>query len=99
MIVTHKETVLKEENIIDDIYCNRCGKVIPKTKYNNYKNYITINSDFGYLSDNFFDGEKHEFETCEDCYTAWLKTFKYAPKGFGERLGYEKVDFEEWKKK
>ena len=93
MFIKHKET--KEVEVIDKILCNCCGREISETT----TGIISISHIFSYFSNLFIDGERHSFEVCEDCYAQWIKTFKYAPEGFGKNICDKniKINFEEWK--
>jgi hypothetical protein len=81
-------TVTIQQSVLKTIACNCCGKEV---KENDYETLLNFKCWFGYFAQIFEDGEKHDIDVCEECYSNWIKTFKIAPDGF-ER------DFEEWKK-
>ena len=83
MTNTHVENVTIEEIKIDDVICNCCGKVVPKTTYVDFNtkepfiiinDYLEISQTWGYHSD--YDDERHEFDICPECYKKWINSFK-----------------------
>lgn len=105
---THFEEKVQQVEVIDRIRCNRCekpikqGKEINKNSSNNLReDSVGIDVEFGFMSKEFIQGEKHEIDLCEQCYADIIKTFKIAPKGFGIVNVDEEdkvfVDFKEWK--
>ena len=93
-----------EESTI--LICNKCGHhTIPTLiEHMNYDQNMmhAFKAYFGYGSD--YDFERWEFHLCETCLIDLIKTFQFAPKGFGVDAGYEEdpkaqEQFEQWKKK
>ena len=87
MINSHKETVTKEETIIDDIVCNKCGnkiksgaEIAENVPDSICEDYVEINASFGYFSNFHKDGEKHQFHLCEKCYLELEKSLMIKPK-------------------
>ena len=67
-----KET--KEMENLQKIICNKCGKEI--TVSNGCEAEGVFHADFtwGYFSEK--DGERHQFDLCEECYDALLQGFQ-----------------------
>lgn len=84
MIISHKEIVKREENVVDDVVCNCCGNSLIHKKTSDghitCKEYIRIEKLFGYYAEVFEDGERHTVHICEECYAKWIATFKHSPK-------------------
>jgi hypothetical protein len=59
-------TVIKKET--DTVICNGCGKIVAK-----YTDYLGVDKVWGYGSD--YDGEKHSFDLCEQCYEKLVSGF------------------------
>ncbi len=78
MIESHKEKIEKEVEIIDCVVCNKCGKKLDSCT----SEYITLDPEFGYFSEIFGDGDKHESHICEWCYLDFIRTFKVQTNGF-----------------
>lgn len=83
MIQKHTEETIRLTEIIDDVFCNKCGQRIskPMDKYSEFPStvwdeYITVSHGFGYFSNIFSDGERHEFHLCEQCYSGIINDFK-----------------------
>ncbi|CAB1251446.1 protein of unknown function [Ruminococcaceae bacterium BL-6] len=79
MIKSHKEKVIQEKSIVDNIICNCCGRPIGKENKNLigepiFDEYLEINKLWGYLSNK--EGEEDSFHICESCYDKWVSTFK-----------------------
>ncbi len=55
----------------DKIICNACKKVILETNTIPTADYLHVEKEWGYFSGK--DGQKHEFDICEECYDAWIK--------------------------
>lgn len=102
MIKSEIREITVQKEVILEVICNKCGY---KEKFiecqNGYFQAITLN--FGYVSK--FDGELWEFHLCENCLVEFIKTFKYAPSGFGrdgygdnETIEEQQYYFEYWKK-
>lgn len=70
--------VIKEENIRDKVYCNRCGREIGIILPEHMGNYLSVDKRWGYGS--CYDGEYHSFDLCDKCYGEIIKDFKIPPK-------------------
>ena len=87
MIQKHTKEILKEVEIIDEIICNKCGQKIGRPMGNHqedipdsmWNEYIVFNNEFGFFSNIFSDGERHEFHLCEQCYANIISDFKIPP--------------------
>lgn len=108
MLLKHIEKQVQEVEVIDSIVCNCCGeKIASGIELGDFTpnfvqgEYIDIYHQFGYFSKVFVDSERHHLQVCEKCYANWLKTFKYAPEGFGENTYFinDPENFENWKSK
>lgn len=64
---------------IEKVFCNVCGEEIKKDIYGYYNDYIHIEKKWGYNSD--FDGEKHSFDICSQCYKKMVSDFKIPVNG------------------
>jgi hypothetical protein len=56
-----QQEITKQENILDAVFCNMCGKVL----YPNQEEYQDFYISWGYLSHH--DRENWYFELCENC--------------------------------
>lgn len=56
------------------IICNCCKKVISEGNAIPRTDYLHVEKEWGYFSAK--DGQKQEFDLCEDCYDAWIKTLQ-----------------------
>ncbi|MBR2593078.1 MAG: hypothetical protein IKD83_00445 [Firmicutes bacterium] len=66
-----------EKNVkIEKIFCNMCGKEIPKTD-GFFHDHLHIEKKWGYFSDH--DGEVHSFDICESCYDRLIREFSLPP--------------------
>ncbi|NLM48446.1 MAG: hypothetical protein GX198_06490 [Epulopiscium sp.] len=63
-----------EKEVIDEVYCNICGKKIEKVSPNQFEDYLHIEKLWGYHSKN--DGKKDEIDVCQACYEKWINSFK-----------------------
>lgn len=66
--------VYKEYEEINEVFCNMCEKPIKKDEFGKFYDYISIDKHWGYLSS--FDGERHQFDLCNECYKSIIKNFK-----------------------
>lgn len=57
-----------------EIICNCCRKVIQETNTIPQTEFLHVEKEWGYFSGK--DGEKQEFDVCEACYDAWIRTFQ-----------------------
>ena len=74
MITTKTETVQQE--VVDKIYCNKCGKQIYDSTWHHEEG-MTTTASFGYGSNK--DGLCESWSLCDDCYDELIKTFKHPP--------------------
>jgi len=65
MIINKK--ALTENETAEKIVCNCCGKEIDKNAHGYFSDYIHIEKQWGYTSEN--DGKTDNFDICEKC---WL---------------------------
>ena len=70
MIKSHLEQITKQEEVVDGIYCDCCGKPIDVGNHE----YLHIDKDWGQFSKH--DNNNDEFDICEDCYYKIADTFK-----------------------
>ncbi len=70
MVKSHIETVSREEEVIDGVLCNCCGKPINTA---NMIEYLSISHTWGYSSK--WDNEKHDCDICQDCCEKIASTF------------------------
>lgn len=71
------EKKLTENNVLSEVYCNKCGKLIYSDELKQKDDYIKVIKEWGYFSNK--DMETHSFELCEECYDNLIKTFKFQP--------------------
>lgn len=64
---TRKEKMVE---VVEQILCNRCGKVIVK---DDCETYFHGEQSWGYFSNK--DGRKDAFDLCESCYDAFVSSF------------------------
>ena len=76
------ETVETTEQKVAGIRCNCCGRLICPDKAHPYRNYLSIEKEWGY--DSPYDGERHSMEICSDCYQKWISSFSFPPERTGE---------------
>lgn len=57
-----------------EIICNKCGKRIPVIKGVPQEDSLHVEKSWGYFSQK--DGERHDFDICEECYENWVADFK-----------------------
>lgn len=63
-----------EQEVIDKMYCNKCGKTIQIENDILKEAVFSGANSWGYFSKK--DGEMHEFDICEECYDAFVGSFK-----------------------
>jgi ribosomal-protein-alanine N-acetyltransferase len=78
MVKYHVEQVTDKKFVVDNIYCNMCGKPIKKMKDMTgdpmFADYLRVDKTWGYFSNK--DCRRDEFHLCEDCYDKLIKQFK-----------------------
>ena len=57
-----------------EIRCNCCKKKIQKSGEISTEEFFHVEKVWGYFSKK--DGEKQEFDVCEECYDKWTSSFK-----------------------
>lgn len=62
----------------NNIYCNRCGKLICAQDQRDKTSFLTLTKEWGYFSDHK-DGIRHCFDLCEPCYDALAESFAIPP--------------------
>lgn len=70
--------VLKQEEYVTKIICNRCNNEGQPTEFEDEIKNISIN--FSYESPH--DGQTWHFDLCEECIVDIVKQFKHVPEGF-----------------
>ncbi|MCM1088288.1 MAG: hypothetical protein NC419_09030 [Muribaculaceae bacterium] len=68
------KTYLKEETKLVTVHCNCCNKELLVENGILKDECIHISHDFGYFSTR--DGETHQFDLCEECYTKIVAKFQ-----------------------
>lgn len=63
---------MKTEN--EKIICNCCKKIIQEKGTLPMQDFLHIEKEWGYFSEK--DGEKQEFDICEECYDKWTALFQ-----------------------
>ena len=71
MVRTYK-TVHKEEQEVESVICNMCGKPID-SRWD-----ISLSVDKKWAYGTKWDGETHSFDICEDCYKELIGKFAVA---------------------
>lgn len=56
------------------IICNRCGKTVQESEKISVTEFLHVEKQWGYFSAK--DGEKQEFDVCEECYDKWISSFQ-----------------------
>lgn len=56
------------------IICNCCKKIVQEEGKLSKKEFLHIEKYWGYFSEK--DGEKQEFDICEECYDRWTASFQ-----------------------
>ncbi len=69
------ESVKIDTQCVSNVVCNCCGSQIPLSSSGRLVDYVSVNKTWGYLSP--FDGEKHSFELCSDCYKKIISMFEH----------------------
>jgi hypothetical protein len=76
--------IIKEVEIVDDIFCNKCGKSL-KTELDSSLNIFDIyglsevSVSGGYCSTHLADGVLYTFSLCEECLVNLFLSFKIEP--------------------
>jgi hypothetical protein len=63
----------------NEIYCNRCGKLICREDRRDYTSFLTVTKEWGYFSCKK-DGIRQSFDLCEPCYDSLTEDFAIPPK-------------------
>ena len=91
MIKKHFEQVIKEEEVIDEILCNCCGKPIKRVNASSIiRDHLHIKKEWNYFSNN--EGQKYELDICEDCCGKILSTFKIKPGTSNSLDNYDELE-------
>lgn len=77
----------KTRKVLVAVRCNKCGA---EFKYPHVGQATRVSVDFGYGSK--FDGDRWEFDLCDDCFESWTKDFVY-PVGKNEDDGFCDADY------
>jgi hypothetical protein len=101
MIKTHKENIKKEQEVIDSIACNKCGKEFLQgdtcVEYENNMEFHHYQETGGYFS-KIGDYIEFKFDLCDDCLIELMTTFKIPPQF--EDTNYKdedtQTDYEKW---
>ncbi len=56
------------------ILCNCCGKIVQEKGKISEVEFLHVEKEWGYFSGK--DGEKQEFDICEECYDEWTTSFR-----------------------
>ncbi len=62
------------KTINQEIICNCCKRIVQEKNRIPQMEFLHIEKEWGYFSDK--DGEKQEFDICEECYDKWIKSFQ-----------------------
>ncbi|MDR2749574.1 MAG: hypothetical protein LBC41_02835 [Clostridiales bacterium] len=68
------KTIMVESQELETVVCNQCGRAIYVKKGGNADHHVNVVKTWGYGTD--WDGEKHEFDLCPDCYRILISQFK-----------------------
>ncbi|GMQ60141.1 hypothetical protein AN1V17_45410 [Vallitalea sediminicola] len=71
------EKKIIKNNVLSEVYCNKCGKLIYNEESKEKVDYINITKEWGYFSNK--DMETHSFDLCEECYDKLINNFKFQP--------------------
>jgi hypothetical protein len=71
------DTALVSISILKTITCNCCGEDIRMNTTEVLDDFVHIHKQWGYLSP--YDGENHNIDLCNNCYSNIIKTFKIPP--------------------
>lgn len=66
-------TVQKEEQELEAVVCDCCGKKIAAKNGIATEDFLHIRKEWGYFSRK--DGDIDEFDICEDCFERWVQGF------------------------
>ena len=70
----HYRTQKIEIKKLDEIICNCCGKKISVINEVPQEDIVEVEKHWGYFSRK--DGRTDRFDLCEDCYDAFVKSFR-----------------------
>ncbi len=68
------EVKMCQTEIVSEVICNVCGKKMEKDKHGYIEDFIHVEKQWGYTSDN--DGETETADICESCWNKFKETFK-----------------------
>lgn len=71
---------LQEEEVVDDVLCNKCGKSCRSKIWDNVFDKLTIKTTGGYNSYYPDDMVTVEFDLCEYCLKDFVESFKINPR-------------------
>lgn len=74
-----KKYTVKENQELETIICNKCGKEIKVERGIAKEDVLSVEKRWGYFSNK--DNVVHNFDLCEACYDEWIQTFKHPVKG------------------
>lgn len=63
----------EEKRYLKEVVCNKCGRPIKVENGIVKEGCFSAAPSFGYFSDK--DGTRHQFDLCEKCYDAWVRSF------------------------
>jgi protein-arginine kinase activator protein McsA len=66
-----------EETKTEWMICNCCGQKIARQQEYDRVAVLTVSKVWGYFSK--WDGSRHSFDICEDCYEKMIQSWKYPP--------------------
>ncbi len=67
------KTVTMQQEVLDNVVCNMCGKKISADNDGYIEDYVHIDKTWNYHSD--LDGQHHALDICAICYQKWVDTF------------------------
>lgn len=78
MIKSHKENVLTAVEVVEDKFCNKCGRSLlngqrDRANVPMFNDCLTIIKQWGYFSHK--DNDTHKFDLCESCYDEFISGF------------------------
>jgi len=87
---TSKKDVTVEQEVVDDIFCDKCGESI---HLNTVHDWVQITGgeltfEFNYGSNK--DGDTYKVEMCDDCCDEFFKSLKHTPRVIPESLFFTK---------
>ncbi|MGL4790700.1 MAG: hypothetical protein ACRCW1_04750 [Anaerotignaceae bacterium] len=67
-------TKLIETTVIEEVYCNKCGKQIKTDNFGHFMDYVHIVQTWGYYSKK--DTTTQTIDICEDCWDEFIESCK-----------------------